>query len=75
MTRAEGFLFAPDGFLYVCEWGANQVRKFTTNGIPLGLGLTGGTLNNPNGITWGPPLDVITTRKVSFGSLKASFEP
>lgn len=75
LVRAEGVLFAPDGYLYIGEWGANRVLRLTTQGQVIPPIISGGGLVNPNDVAWGPPLSVVEAKTVSFGSLRSLFEP
>ncbi len=53
LTNAEGFTFGPDGFLYVCDWTQNHVKKFTPDGSLVGVFASGNNLIAPNACLFG----------------------
>lgn len=59
MTRTEGIAIGPDGALYLCDWQNNVVNRYdATTGALLDTFASGGFLNNPNSVIFGPRPDI-----------------
>lgn len=52
-TRTEGWVYGPDGMLYVCDWLGDTVRRYEPDGTFDQVFASGSNLNTPNGVVFG----------------------
>lgn len=54
LSNCEGFTFDKSGNIYICNYSANAINKYDANGNFIGVFATGGGLNVPNSVVFGP---------------------
>jgi streptogramin lyase len=54
LQAADGLSFGPDGDLYVADYLGNTISRFTPNGTPLGVFISGSQINGVSALTFAP---------------------
>lgn len=54
LQNAEGYAFGPDSNLYICDWSQNQIKKYSSQGIFIGVFTSQGNMQAPNSILFRP---------------------
>jgi len=52
LQNAEGVTFGPDSLIYICDWTANQIKRYSRSGMFIGVLASGGGLLAPNSLVF-----------------------
>ncbi|MDX2248954.1 MAG: hypothetical protein SF052_19355 [Bacteroidia bacterium] len=69
LTGSEGYMYDPAGLLYLCEPGANHVKRYNIPNNTSEVFINTGGLSYPNSITFGPGLMTSTQPDLSPSEL------
>jgi streptogramin lyase len=73
MTNVEGFDYDDQNRLYLCDWGGNQVRRYSSDLSSFEVLINGSGLSNPNDITITPA--IVSSRNIDFKPIQIQVQP
>lgn len=73
LVRTEGYDWDENGHLYLCDWFLDRIHQYDAQGNFIGIFASGGGLDTPNGLVFGPKYQPVSIEANSEALPKAYF--